>query len=376
MTDLGRIGKTVMASALLAVLLTAACNTSVGATGPAGGASAEGQLPASAVADPAGAADPVAPGTVEGQDGEGTPPEPPARVPGFLLISSIHRPGGYIEAIAPRAAEAQGARLILMSPGGEILRTVEGVEAGGTRIEPFYYFILGLDSWLSPGRYSMDVEYDVAGATRTYRRFDLRIADHEFRSMTISLNNRLTDIRTDDSAERRAQSEALSDLLFRVDADARDILASPVRRLPLDSIFYTSTFGDRRVYRYADGRNATSIHNGLDFRAPVGEPVYAPLSGTVVMAERRIVTGNTVVLRHLPGVYSLYYHLEDLSVDEGQTVSAGDILGTAGMTGLATGSHLHWEIRIGGAAVDPDLFMAAALLDIDRLLPVLSGQYQ
>jgi murein DD-endopeptidase MepM/ murein hydrolase activator NlpD len=72
------------------------------------------------------------------------------------------------------------------------------------------------------------------------------------------------------------------------------------------------------------------------------------------MARDRIVTGNTVVIEHLPGVFSLYYHLDSIGVDEGDVVEQGERIGTVGMTGLATGPHLHWEIRVGGVPVAPE----------------------
>ena len=82
------------------------------------------------------------------------------------------------------------------------------------------------------------------------------------------------------------------------------------------------------------------------------------------MASERIITGFTVVIEHLPGLYSLYYHLDSLSVREGQRVSQGDRIGTVGSTGLATGPHLHWEVRSAGVAVDPDLLVKRPLIDL------------
>jgi len=74
------------------------------------------------------------------------------------------------------------------------------------------------------------------------------------------------------------------------------------------------------------------------------------------MAENRISTGFTVVIEHLPGVYSLYYHLDALLAGEGETVRTGSLIGRSGNTGLATGPHLHWEFRVNGEAADPDWF--------------------
>lgn len=68
-------------------------------------------------------------------------------------------------------------------------------------------------------------------------------------------------------------------------------------------------------------------------------------------------TGWSVVIEHLPGLYSLYYHLKSLNVKENDYVKAGEKIGLSGSTGLATGPHLHWEVRLNMAALKPEFFM-------------------
>jgi murein DD-endopeptidase MepM/ murein hydrolase activator NlpD len=143
--------------------------------------------------------------------------------------------------------------------------------------------------------------------------------------------------------------------------------------MPLDSLRYTSFYGDRRTYAYSDGGSAGSIHNGVDLAAPTGTPIHAPGRGRVRMATNRIVTGGTIVIEHLPGVYSLYYHLDSVDVTVGETVETGAVIGTVGSTGLSTGPHLHWELRVAGVAVDPAFVVDDALLDTDHLRGTLSS---
>jgi murein DD-endopeptidase MepM/ murein hydrolase activator NlpD len=88
----------------------------------------------------------------------------------------------------------------------------------------------------------------------------------------------------------------------------------------------------------------------------------------VVLSRFRIATGNSVIVEHMPGVYSLYYHMDRLSVNEGILVREGTLLGLSGSTGLATGPHLHWEIRVAGENCDPDAFVARAILDKNAIL--------
>lgn len=189
----------------------------------------------------------------------------------------------------------------------------------------------------------------------------LAIAPRAFVEEVIPLGAELSALRRSPDPRRLEQSRELWRLLSSWRADAHRHLG-PLR-LPLGAVRRTSGFGDRRTYRYDDGSVDVSIHNGIDFAAPEGTAVAAAGSGTVMMARARIVTGLTVVIEHLPGVYSLYYHLARLLVQEGQRVETGAVLGTVGSTGLATGPHLHWEVRAGGVAIDPDAVTAAALVD-------------
>jgi murein DD-endopeptidase MepM/ murein hydrolase activator NlpD len=83
----------------------------------------------------------------------------------------------------------------------------------------------------------------------------------------------------------------------------------------------------------------------------------------VVFASNRILTGNTIIIEHLPGLFSIYYHMSALDAAEGQIVEKGQVIGKVGMTGFATGPHLHWEIQSTGIAVDPDELTQSPLLD-------------
>lgn len=112
----------------------------------------------------------------------------------------------------------------------------------------------------------------------------------------------------------------------------------------------TSAFGLQRSY---NGGPPTSHHTGLDIAADSGAAVVADNSGSVAFAGPLTVRGNTVVLDHGLGVFSAFLHLSKLEVREGQRVQKGEIIGRVGSTGFSTGPHLHWEMRVGGADVDP-----------------------
>jgi murein DD-endopeptidase MepM/ murein hydrolase activator NlpD len=118
----------------------------------------------------------------------------------------------------------------------------------------------------------------------------------------------------------------------------------------------TSSFGLRRFFN----GEARAPHSGLDIAAPAGQQVVAPADGVVMLTGDFFFSGNTALIAHGGGVVSLLCHLRDLSVTQGQTVKAGDPVGHVGMTGRATGPHLHWSLSLNNARVDPRLFLAKA----------------
>lgn len=109
----------------------------------------------------------------------------------------------------------------------------------------------------------------------------------------------------------------------------------------------TSSFGERW------GRN----HNGIDIGAPIGTPVYAPVSGSVTFASYKGGYGNYIQINHGANSVTCYAHLTEMYVTPGQTVEAGQIIGTVGVTGNVTGPHLHFEIIQNGSFVDPEPYI-------------------
>jgi murein DD-endopeptidase MepM/ murein hydrolase activator NlpD len=112
---------------------------------------------------------------------------------------------------------------------------------------------------------------------------------------------------------------------------------------------FSTPFGVKRI---RNGR-PVGYHRGLDIAAPAGTPVHAAAPGRVVLARPLTMHGKTVVIDHGLGVASLYLHQSALRCREGQTVRQGDRIGDVGMTGVATGPHLHWSIYVHGVAVSP-----------------------
>jgi murein DD-endopeptidase MepM/ murein hydrolase activator NlpD len=121
--------------------------------------------------------------------------------------------------------------------------------------------------------------------------------------------------------------------------------------LPLaGEIRVTAPFGQRRSY---NGGPVASYHSGQDLGADKGVPVLAPITGTIALAEPLKVRGRAVIIDHGLGVFTGFWHLSQIDVSVGQTVGRGEVIGLVGNSGLSTGPHLHWEMRVQGVPVDP-----------------------
>jgi murein DD-endopeptidase MepM/ murein hydrolase activator NlpD len=117
----------------------------------------------------------------------------------------------------------------------------------------------------------------------------------------------------------------------------------------------TSNFGTRSYY---NGQRRAP-HTGIDFVGEPGTPVRASNHGVVALAEPLYFTGNTVIVNYGAGLLSLFAHLSEFRVAEGDTVTPETIIGLVGATGRVTGPHLHWSVRLDGARVDPLSLVAA-----------------
>ncbi len=128
----------------------------------------------------------------------------------------------------------------------------------------------------------------------------------------------------------------------------------PEMTLPLAKSVLTSSFG----MRISPISGKWLMHNGIDMAAPVGTNIYACKSGTVsTVTNMDSVYGNYVIIAHGGGMTSLYAHMSRILVSKGQKVGAGYVIGLVGATGMATGPHLHFEIRLNGTPQDPQMYL-------------------
>jgi murein DD-endopeptidase MepM/ murein hydrolase activator NlpD len=155
------------------------------------------------------------------------------------------------------------------------------------------------------------------------------------------------------SLDQRFQRLGVS--LARMDALERGLAGIP-QVMPASLEYISSGFG----YRSDPFTGDAAYHAGLDFRGPIGAPIYAAAAGTVSFAGVRSGYGNCIEIDHGNGLMTRYAHMSGYRARAGQKVAAGQVVGLIGSTGRSTGPHLHFEVRINDRPLNPRPFLEAA----------------
>jgi murein DD-endopeptidase MepM/ murein hydrolase activator NlpD len=282
--------------------------------------------------------------------------------PGDAILLQLHYIPGFSLFTSKNKFFIQASAELTLAGNQEILRKTVffAIDKLNQKLTAF----IPLSTWYTEENFSAKITYQLfeikqKGNVPILEKMEFEVPvimkNKDFLEETIDLNASNTAIKTDTSSVRIKQIDTLNELINQVNID--DIYQINPFKYPVTSTKRTSFFGDRRTYAYSNGTNSTSLHYGIDFGVPTGTPVFACGDGKVVLTENRVTTGWTVIIEHLPGLYSLYYHLDSYSVKVGQMVKEGQKIASSGSTGLATGPHLHWEVRMNGDAVNPDWFI-------------------
>jgi murein DD-endopeptidase MepM/ murein hydrolase activator NlpD len=205
--------------------------------------------------------------------------------------------------------------------------------------------LVGIDLDTKPGAYVVSVTALDAGGKAVAVEYPLAVAPKTFATRKLTVDDRYVSPPRAALARIQRESEKVR-AIFDVVSPERHWTGPFVLPVPGKSI---SEFGKRSVY---NGK-PRSPHSGTDFAGATGTPIKAPNAGKVVLAANLYYSGNTIILDHGHGLYSYFGHLSAFAVREGDAAAAGDVVGKVGATGLVTGPHLHWSVRLAGARVDP-----------------------
>lgn len=191
---------------------------------------------------------------------------------------------------------------------------------------------------------------DISYPTKARVPFQVGSGFYPTQSLTISDITKV-DPRPQDLVRIKRETQKLATIYAQYvpENPFKQQFAPPLRGL------ISSLFGLQRVYNH----KPRDPHSGLDIAAPQGKPIYAANDGVIAETGNYFFTGNTVIINHGMGVFSLYAHLSKILVKTGSPIKRGQELGLVGMTGRVTGPHLHWTMIVNQTLVNPLLFVPA-----------------
>ena len=283
-----------------------------------------------------------------------------------VLLGAGLLPGGLCAGTPPgsQSSEAhysgkQGQIIVIKVPTDEASAHVQGKFLG--RAVSFFpemrpgepkgfVGLLGIDMQEEPGTHELAIQITGGeqGRSLSYRVLVLK---EKFRVEHLKLPKEKVDLDEQGLARWKGEQEQVKAALA---SDSPVKLWQPSFVEPVSGK-RTGIFGSVRIMN----GQARNPHNGEDIGAPLGTDVAATNDGIVRLTVDHIFSGKGVFLDHGLGFYSMYFHLSDVLVKEGDLVRAGQIVGKVGATGRATGPHLHWGVKLNGARVNP-----YALLDL------------
>jgi len=214
-----------------------------------------------------------------------------------------------------------------------------------------WYALAGVGLETAPGIYSLELTGEtetgkIPGRKISFsRKFTVTRAKYPKIEVKLSVESKFTEPNPEQQKQIEEGQQVKKDYLNRVTPERE---WSGTFAAPADAAI-SDVFGSQRIF---NGKTQ-STHFGLDFRAPPGTPVAAMNDGTVLLARPLYFEGNFVVLDHGQGLLTLYLHLSEFKVKEGDRVKRGQVVGLTGATGRATGPHLHVEVRWQGTRLDP-----------------------
>jgi murein DD-endopeptidase MepM/ murein hydrolase activator NlpD len=214
----------------------------------------------------------------------------------------------------------------------------------------------GIDALTDPGLYTLSIKATSPdGSVSTFEQL-VPVSSGGYPTQTLFVGEDMSALIDPNVTQPEEQKMVETVTPYTPDKQWNGVFLKPVAS---DRI--TTGFGWRRSY---NGGPYNSYHDGIDWGTPGGSPIIAPADGTVVFKGLLQVRGNATIIDHGWGVYTSYWHQCTISppnctttVEVGQKVKAGDVIGQVGSTGLSTGSHLHFNVWVGGVAVDPNQWL-------------------
>lgn len=216
-----------------------------------------------------------------------------------------------------------------------------------------WYGIAGVSLETRPGIYPLELTGTTAKSSEIAFSQKIRVRAGKYPSIAVTVPKRYTEP-SKEQLERIQQDKTIKQDVFQHTDPEREW--SGKFRPPVDAAV-SDIFGTRRTFN----GQVQSKHQGLDYAVPSGTPVSAVNAGTVLLAGPLYFEGNCVVLDHGQGLLTLYLHLSEVRVKQGDRIKGGEEIGLSGGTGRATGPHLHLAVRWQGVYLNPATLLTLKL---------------
>ena len=247
------------------------------------------------------------------------------------------------------ARSIQPGEIVVLTITVPLKTTVVSVRAFGRDVTAYkvddttWGAVVGIDLATAARRYAVAIEVQTETGTTTGTH-TLRVTSKQFPTRRLRVDSAFVDPPASEQTRIKREAAELAAIWNTSSSKPLwNVFIAPVSE-PANS-----AFGARSIFN----GQLRSRHSGADFPSAAGTPIQAPGRGRVVMASALYYSGNTIVIDHGVGVFSLLAHLSEMAVAVGDQVEAGDTIGKVGATGRVTGPHLHWAVRANGARVDP-----------------------
>jgi len=207
------------------------------------------------------------------------------------------------------------------------------------------FAIIGIPLSAKPGTDSLTIKQ----GNRNHR-LKFEIKDKHYRTQRLNIKDkRKVNPNAEDMKRINRETKRIKAAL----AYWSDTQPERLRLIPPVEGIRSDSFGSRRIFNGQPRRP----HSGMDIAASEGTPIHAPAAGTVINTGDYFFNGKSVFIDHGRGLVTMYGHMSEIDVSEGQVVKQGDLLGKVGMTGRVTGAHLHWGVSLNDARIDPALLL-------------------
>jgi murein DD-endopeptidase MepM/ murein hydrolase activator NlpD len=286
----------------------------------------------------------------------------------LLIAALLYLP---LTASAAESANAPHPEILLSppspGPGDIMIVTVKGLNGPveGTFNSKKIYFnavgdsfraVVGIDLFMEPGSYALDI---AAGSSSAEHR-TVVVQKKEYPVQHLQLPKGMVELSPENEARVERELKLTNSIWPSETGRSWDGVFVNPREGKISTVF-----GVRRFMN----KIPKSPHTGVDVEAEEGDPVRAPNNGTVTLVDNLYYSGNSVVLDHGQGIFTMFFHLSKVLVKSGQQVRKGDVIALVGSTGRSTGAHLHWGVRMQGARVDPQELIKLDLGDVTGMQP-------